>query len=255
MAKKEQEKKKSNPEETEETPQEEEPKVVDGIPYLETNIDKLYNLVSEKKSVSFEEAAEKFDVDKAQIASWAKILEDHKLARLHYPVYGTPVIFAKEPDSDRKIFGEETAKKKKPSGKGPKLLAVIIPGVLLVFLGVIMIVNNPTTITIRSQITSLSGKILAPFNFLRYPLNIITPAAIIIAIIWIAFSARRRRRMRKADEKKELDEAEDNSNQPGEDSKGKEKPRKDKSAKGSEKKHKGNEIEDKIDRIKEKLGS
>jgi hypothetical protein len=254
MAKKEQEKRKAKQEDTEETP-EAEPKVVDGIPYLETNIDKLYNLVRKKKSLSFEEAAEEFDVNTEQISSWAKILEDHKLAKVHYPVFGTPIMFAREAEGDKKIFGEEATRKRKPGGKGPKLLAVIIPGALFVFLGIIMVVNNPTAIIIRSQITSLSGKILAPFNFLRYPLNIITPAAIIITIAWIAFSARRRRRMRKVDEKKELEEARDSSDQPGEDSKGKEKPKKDKPAKGSGKKRKGNEIEDKIDRIKEKLES
>ena len=69
-------------------------KVSGDLPRLETNIDELYDKVRKAKNLTFLEAAEHFDVEKAQIAMWAKILEDHKLVRVHYPIFGSPVIFS-----------------------------------------------------------------------------------------------------------------------------------------------------------------
>src|SRR4030067_2923647 len=142
MAKKEQEREEADQEESqEETPEAAESKDGENT-YIETNIDKLYDLIREKKSISFLEAADHFDVGKEQIASWAKILEDHKLAKVHYPVFGTPIIFAKEAEI-KKIFGEEEEHaKKKPGSKGPKLMVIVLAGALLLFFGYVMILSN-----------------------------------------------------------------------------------------------------------------
>ena len=224
----------------------EKPRAAERMPYLETNIDKLYNMVGKRKSMTFAEAAEEFDVSREQISSWAKILEDHKLAGVHYPVFGVPVIFAKETEESG-MFGEDVPKKA-ASRKGPKLMIVMIAAGIFVFLGVVMVVNTPATIGIRAQLISLSGRALSPFSFLRYPLNIITPAAIIVTVAWVAFSARRRRKRKK----------ESGEGAPEEKRKPRDKPEKGpekKPEKSAEKKAKGSDIDEKIDRIKEKLGS
>ena len=205
MAKKEQEKKKASQEESQDIAEKEQNQ--DGNPYLETNIDKLYKVVNKRKSINFIQASEEFDVPKEQIASWAKILEDHKLAKVHYPVFGTPVILAKEAEN-KNIFSDEDAPKKKSPKKGPKIMLVMIAAGAIMFLGIIMAVNNPTMLGLRSQINSLAARLFSPFNFLRYPLNIIIPIAIIIAVIWAVFSVRRKKHARKEDEKRELAEEE-----------------------------------------------
>lgn len=72
-------------------------------PLLETNIDKLLQLVKDEGKISFSKAAKNFDVPESKIEEWGKILEGYKLVRLHYPPIGNPIII---------IFKEKHAKKK-----------------------------------------------------------------------------------------------------------------------------------------------
>jgi ribulose bisphosphate carboxylase small subunit len=55
-----------------------------------TQIDELFEMVMEKGSVKIKEAAIKFKVHEAQIEEWAKILQEHGLIEIHYPVFGKP---------------------------------------------------------------------------------------------------------------------------------------------------------------------
>jgi hypothetical protein len=209
-------------------------KQVDGkIPYLETNIDKFYHLVKQRKGINFYDAAAEHGVAKEQIASWARILEDHKLARVHYPVFGSPVIFPLE-EKDEKKTGEGEEKERK-HGKGAPKIAVALVGGLMVFSGYVMLVTNPFTITVRSQLTITISRFGALFGFLPYPLSIITPVIIIIAALWLVLGRLRHRSGGKAEPKKDKPKKE-------------EKPRK-------ESKDRPKNIEDKISKIKEELGS
>jgi len=165
-------------------------KKVDGkIPYLETNIDKFYNLVKERQRINFYDAAREFRVDKEQIASWARILEDHKLAKVHYPVFGSPVILI-EIQKPKKAQ-EEGEKVEEKSTKTPKIIIALIGGLLL-FSGYVMLVSNPFTITLRSQLTALSQMFMLLFAFLPYPLNIIIPVLVIIIVLWLILGMRHR---------------------------------------------------------------
>ena len=53
-----------------------------------TDIDKLLDLVIEKKKIVFSEAAETFGVQKKEIESWGKILKDRNLINIYYPTVG-----------------------------------------------------------------------------------------------------------------------------------------------------------------------
>ncbi|MEM2918057.1 MAG: DUF2226 domain-containing protein [Candidatus Altiarchaeota archaeon] len=58
---------------------------------VKTKIDELYDLVKKNKIVKLNDSlAKKLNVSKAQIESWAVILEEHNLIELHYPAIGEP---------------------------------------------------------------------------------------------------------------------------------------------------------------------
>ena len=187
-------KKKRNPErmkrkvEEEEIPKEEAPRKAETV-YLETNIDKFYKLVKENQSMTFDEVAGEFGVDRKQIASWAKILEEHKLVVVHYPFFGVPSVLFREKEKKGLIKGE--GENKKRHKKAPKIL-VTLAGGLMVLLGYVMVVSNPFTISIRSQVSAFFARITGAFR-LPFPLNIIIPIAIIIvaALAFLAFKRRK----------------------------------------------------------------
>ncbi|MCX6814214.1 MAG: hypothetical protein NTY20_00970, partial [Candidatus Aenigmarchaeota archaeon] len=196
-------------------------KEADGkIPYLETSIDKFYHLVKERKRINFYDAAKEYGVNRDQIASWARILEDHKLAKVHYPVFGSPVVLI-ETEKPKK---EEEREEEKPKKKAPKIIIALIGG-LMVFFGYVMLVSNPFTITMRSQLASIIGRLTGLFAIFPYPLNIITPVIIIIALLWLVAGLRHKRKSTKDNPSKE----------------------------GTKKRPK--DIEGKIGKIKEELGS
>ena len=167
-------------------------KKADGnIPYIETNIDKFYDLVKERERINFYDAAREFRVDKEQIVSWARILEDHKLAKVHYPVFGSPVILIERERPKKEGEEGEKGTEKKPGKKTPKIIIALIGGLLL-FFGYVMLVSNPFTITTRSQLTIIIERFKMLFAFLPYPLNIITPVLIIIAALWLVLGMKYR---------------------------------------------------------------
>lgn len=74
----------------------EEPPVRSGIQEyekIETSIDKLYELVQKHKRIRInDDLAHKLGITRAQIESWAMILEEHNLVELHYSAMGEPEI-------------------------------------------------------------------------------------------------------------------------------------------------------------------
>jgi membrane protein implicated in regulation of membrane protease activity len=217
------------------------------IPYLETSIDKFYHLIKKKGSMNFYDAAAEYGVDKEQIASWARILEEHKLAKVHYPVFGSPVILVggEEPKKGGKKEGEAEPDRKS-SGKRPLIIIALAAG-LMVLIGYVMVASNPYTIAVRTQITAAAQRIPLLFWFLPYPLNIITPVAIIIATLLLVWRMRRKgrppKRWPKSEEEKEPDKEEEKQGREKK-KEPKERPKKGKS-----------DIEDKLSKIKEELGS
>lgn len=60
--------------------------------FLETNIDKLYALIKERKSIVIDDAAKKFGVTEQLMEEWCRMLEEHGMIELHYPAFGKPEI-------------------------------------------------------------------------------------------------------------------------------------------------------------------
>jgi predicted transcriptional regulator len=61
-------------------------------PMLETSIDKLLSVVKTEGSVKIKDLAKRFNAEPEKIEEWGRILEEYKLARMHYPPIGEPSI-------------------------------------------------------------------------------------------------------------------------------------------------------------------
>lgn len=58
----------------------------------ETEIDALYQWVTQKRAIRIKEIARRFKVPEELVQEWAKILEEHKLISIHYPSFGSPIL-------------------------------------------------------------------------------------------------------------------------------------------------------------------
>ncbi len=80
--------------------------------YMETDVDKLYELARDKGIIKVKDAAKTLGIDSEQVEEWGRILEEHKLVRLRYPPVGEPVIILKKFTTDSEKIKELKAKKK-----------------------------------------------------------------------------------------------------------------------------------------------
>ncbi len=62
----------------------------------ETDLDKAYNLIQEKKAVKLSEISTRFRITKKQTEDWAAILEKHGLIDIYYPLLGEPELRCKK---------------------------------------------------------------------------------------------------------------------------------------------------------------
>ncbi len=60
--------------------------------FLETDVDKLMELVGKKKKITIKEAAAHLGEDEAVVGDWIKILESRGYLKISYPIAGTPFI-------------------------------------------------------------------------------------------------------------------------------------------------------------------
>jgi hypothetical protein len=73
--------------------------------FLETNIDKLCELIEKKERIGVKEASKIFKVPEDKIEEWGKHLEKHGLLEIVYPTFGKPFLKKGEiacKDSDKK---------------------------------------------------------------------------------------------------------------------------------------------------------
>src|SRR3989344_8456191 len=66
------------------------PRAPQRVRNIRSQLDELLELVNEKGRITLKEISSKFKIDHTLAESWAKILEDAKLAELHYPAVGEP---------------------------------------------------------------------------------------------------------------------------------------------------------------------
>ncbi len=62
---------------------------------LETDLDKLYNILQKRKKIKLSEISVGFNITKKQAEEWCIILETNDLAVLHYPTFGEPELKCK----------------------------------------------------------------------------------------------------------------------------------------------------------------
>jgi len=98
-----------------------------GGDYLETDIDKLYRIISKNGMVRVTDAAKTLKVPKSKIEEWGRILEEHELIMLHYPPFGEPVLILRKFQLSPKI-------KTKKKGKKAMFLNVVIIAVFVFFI-------------------------------------------------------------------------------------------------------------------------
>ncbi len=99
-----------------------------GRGYLETDVDKLYEMIKKGGIVKVKRAAKKFKVKEDRIEEWGRILEEHDLAILHYPPFGDPVLILKK-------FKPKAGVKKprKPRNKKALIINIVIIMIFAVF--------------------------------------------------------------------------------------------------------------------------
>jgi hypothetical protein len=69
---------------------------------IETNLDKIYSDIKEKKIKTIPQMAFKFGMDVHTAESWARILDNQGLIKLIYPLFGPPQIKPIEGDCNKK---------------------------------------------------------------------------------------------------------------------------------------------------------
>jgi len=71
---------------------------VKGVASYETDFDRLYALVQEKKVVKAHEISQKFGISLKKAEEWVKILESSNLIEITYPPFGEFTVKIKDND-------------------------------------------------------------------------------------------------------------------------------------------------------------
>ena len=67
----------------------------------ETNLDVLYNLLMEKKSLSIRTISRLFNIPKEKALEWSKILEDQDLVSIEYPAFSDAEVKIKQDEEEK----------------------------------------------------------------------------------------------------------------------------------------------------------
>jgi len=59
---------------------------------IETDFDLLYKLILQRTKVKVSDIVKMFNIDKKKAEEWMQILDEHDLAKIHYPAMGDPEI-------------------------------------------------------------------------------------------------------------------------------------------------------------------
>jgi len=82
-----------------------------------TNIDQIYQVVLEKKSISLSKLAAKFKVTPEKIEDWARVLDNQGLLELHYSMLGKPLLRIKNNAPSKKSLLKKVFGKKKKNAR------------------------------------------------------------------------------------------------------------------------------------------
>ncbi|MBN2042186.1 MAG: hypothetical protein JW754_00105 [Candidatus Aenigmarchaeota archaeon] len=153
--------------------------------YIETEIDRLYKMVTKKGMLKVKAAAKKFNVNREKIEEWGRILENHDLIILHYPPFGEPYLILKKykPEAKIKEGGKEGRRERKKIGKKPVIMNVVI---IMAFFIFILYYTGRLPQNITDIFTSLGD--LINIHYIRYLISgkeIYLAAGVIILIVLV----------------------------------------------------------------------
>ena len=177
------------------------------IKYLLTDIDALHSYVLEKKTVSLADAAKRFKASKKNVEDWGRILEDHRMIEMHYPVAGEPTLMVPGLNKAKNRKDKSSKKKKEKKHGKPRFTKkrILITGEIIV-LGEILIyiflVNPHLRMnfipTLNYQLTNLPANIMNLPNYLsgiNFPINpAYILAGVLIVALWIILILIRKRK-------------------------------------------------------------
>ena len=155
--------------------------VGDDSTVLETDVDRLFDLIKDKRNIKISVASRKLNATKEEIIEWAEILEENRMIKIHYPLIGEPVLSYIKPEEHKSFKEREVKKPTHPRPKmNKKVLGVIFVSLIGVFFTYVYLVNNLFTYNIRAQINFAIQNINTNLAFLNLPL---TPIYLILAIL------------------------------------------------------------------------
>jgi hypothetical protein len=168
------------------------------ISYLTTDIDGLYNYILEKKRVSIATAAKRFRAKKETVEDWGKILEDHNMIEMHYPLTGDPILRIPLPKAEKgKKVKVKEFKPEKPKRHRLKMFTkkriivmaeIVILGELFIY---IFLVNQQLRDnflpTLNYQLSNLPAYLMNLPNYLSGRGLLINPLYFVIGIIIVVF--------------------------------------------------------------------
>jgi hypothetical protein len=151
--------------------------------FLETDVDKLYQIVKNENFIKISDAAKRFNLPKEKIEEWGNILESHELIKMHYPAFGEPILILKAKKTKR--AGAEKHRKKFSKKR------VVIPILLVLIFAFVFLyrdkLSNPEAIfsSINSEIQKfISSSQIGNQFYLILPVIIIVVVIVILKFKW-----------------------------------------------------------------------
>lgn len=180
------------------------------VSYLSTDMDSLYSYVKQQGSVKLSTAARKFKAKRELIEEWGRMLEDHHMLELHYPVAGEPTLRAPETGKDKGKKSQKAKETEKTGGKPKRhrvkltkkrlfvTAEIVVLGTLLIYIFIVNARLRDNLIpTVSYQIANLPGHLTDLLSQLsgRMVINpIYFLIGVIIVIFWIAATLMQRRK-------------------------------------------------------------
>lgn len=169
------------------------------IRYLSTGIDNLHNFVLDKKVVPLRDAAKHFGVDRKTAEDWGRILEDHHMIEMHYPVAGEPTLRVvgygkrkkeKKPSKEKKPEKKVAVKEVKKKGRRLTKKRLMIMAELIVLFEVLIYIFlvNPHlrdnfVPTLNYQLANLPANLTNLLNSTGLPITPTMLAGIILLVV------------------------------------------------------------------------
>ncbi|UCC91314.1 MAG: hypothetical protein JSV39_03285 [Candidatus Aenigmatarchaeota archaeon] len=159
--------------------------------HVQTDIDKLYEFVRNKGVVKIGEASKKFGIETDKVEGWGRVLEEHKLVKLHYPPVGEPVLILKKFKTETEGVEKLGVEKRLKPGRRVFIINILIIFGFVAFLAfhriIITRMNVDIIPRIESFVSEISKAIGIPsirISYVQAYLAIIVIIIIVVVVVW-----------------------------------------------------------------------